>query len=84
MNLLTRTATHATSANLRAAPNRRHRAAHGPSPTRTRNIGGGGGEPGLILTAVIAGVSFALRQLPGVSTFSPMILAIGIGMGTTM
>lgn len=30
---------------------------------------------------MIAGASFALRQLPGVSTFSPMILAIGIGIG---
>jgi len=37
--------------------------------------------PGLALTAGIAGLSFALRQLPGVATFSPMILAIVIGMG---
>jgi uncharacterized integral membrane protein (TIGR00698 family) len=37
--------------------------------------------PGLTLTALIAGASFSLRQLPGVSTFSPMILAIGIGIG---
>lgn len=37
--------------------------------------------PGLLLTAGIAGLSFALRQLPGVATFSPMILAIVIGMG---
>jgi uncharacterized integral membrane protein (TIGR00698 family) len=36
--------------------------------------------PGLLLTAVIAAASFALRQLPGVATFSPMILAIVIGI----
>jgi uncharacterized integral membrane protein (TIGR00698 family) len=36
--------------------------------------------PGLLLTAAIAGAAFALRQLPGVSSFSPMILAIVIGM----
>ncbi len=36
--------------------------------------------PGLILTSAIAGASFALRELPGVSTFSPMILAIVIGI----
>jgi uncharacterized integral membrane protein (TIGR00698 family) len=51
-----------------------HHAAHGRAQHHT-NI-----WPGLILTAVIAGASFA-RQLPGVSTFSPMILAIGIGIG---
>lgn len=37
--------------------------------------------PGLILAAAIAGLAFALRQLPGVSAFSPMILAIVIGVG---
>lgn len=36
--------------------------------------------PGLLLAATIAAASFALRQLPGVSAFSPMILAIIIGM----
>ena len=36
--------------------------------------------PGLALTAAIAGASFALRALPGVATFSPMILAILIGI----
>ena len=37
--------------------------------------------PGLLLTATIAGTAFALRQTPGLSTFSPMILAILIGIG---
>src|SRR6478735_8210587 len=37
--------------------------------------------PGLLLAAVIAGAGFALRQLPGVGSFSPMILAILIGIG---
>lgn len=36
--------------------------------------------PGLLLTAAIAGAAFALRAIPGVATFSPMILAILIGM----
>lgn len=36
--------------------------------------------PGLLLTCVIAAAAFGLRQLPAVSTFSPMILAIVIGV----
>jgi uncharacterized integral membrane protein (TIGR00698 family) len=36
--------------------------------------------PGLFLTATIAALAFALRELPGVGTFSPMILAIIIGI----
>jgi uncharacterized integral membrane protein (TIGR00698 family) len=36
--------------------------------------------PGLLLTSVIAGSAFALRLLPGVSVFSPMILATLIGV----
>lgn len=37
--------------------------------------------PGLALTAGIAGLGFALRQLPMVGVLSPMILAIMIGIG---
>jgi uncharacterized integral membrane protein (TIGR00698 family) len=37
--------------------------------------------PGLFLTAIIAGAAFALRQIPGVGTLSPMILAILLGIG---
>ena len=36
--------------------------------------------PGLLLTSSVAAASFALRELPGVATFSPMILAIAIGI----
>jgi uncharacterized integral membrane protein (TIGR00698 family) len=36
--------------------------------------------PGLLLTAFIAGAGFALRQIPGVSTLSPLMLAILLGM----
>ncbi|WP_425280282.1 YeiH family protein [Methyloferula stellata] len=36
--------------------------------------------PGIFLTASIAAASFALRQVPGVATFSPMILAIVMGI----
>ncbi|WP_213769834.1 YeiH family protein [Bradyrhizobium sp. dw_78] len=36
--------------------------------------------PGLALTAAIAAMAFALRQIPYVSTLSPIILSIAIGM----
>jgi uncharacterized integral membrane protein (TIGR00698 family) len=36
--------------------------------------------PGVALTTAIAAAAFAARQLPGMATFSPMILAIMIGM----
>jgi uncharacterized integral membrane protein (TIGR00698 family) len=37
--------------------------------------------PGLALASGIAGLAFALRRLPGVSTFSPLILAMLLGIG---
>ena len=36
--------------------------------------------PGLLLTAAIAAAAYALRAIPGVGTFSPMILAILLGI----
>src|ERR1700761_1241284 len=36
--------------------------------------------PGLALTGAIAAGAFALRQIPGVGMFSPLILATVIGM----
>ena len=36
--------------------------------------------PGLFLNWVIAGAAFAIRQLPGMATFSPMILSMMIGI----
>lgn len=36
--------------------------------------------PGLLMTSVVAGSAYAIRQLPGMATFSPMILAIVIGI----
>jgi uncharacterized integral membrane protein (TIGR00698 family) len=36
--------------------------------------------PGLLLTFALATLGFGLRVIPGVATFSPMILAIVIGM----
>jgi uncharacterized integral membrane protein (TIGR00698 family) len=36
--------------------------------------------PGLGLSAGIAGLAFALRLIPGVATFSPMILAVVLGI----
>jgi uncharacterized integral membrane protein (TIGR00698 family) len=37
--------------------------------------------PGLALSVGIAALTFALRKLPGVAAFSPMILAILLGIG---
>jgi uncharacterized integral membrane protein (TIGR00698 family) len=36
--------------------------------------------PGLALTAAIAALAYAIRRIPGADTFSPMILAILLGM----
>src|SRR5581483_7077856 len=36
--------------------------------------------PGLALTALIAGAALALRRLPGLGLFSPLILSILIGI----
>ena len=36
--------------------------------------------PGLILTACIAALAFALRSIPGVAVLSPMILAVLLGL----
>ncbi|MEO6840317.1 MAG: YeiH family protein [Bradyrhizobium sp.] len=45
------------------------------SARHARGIG-----PGLLLASMTAGAAYALRQLPGMATFSPMILAIVIGI----
>jgi uncharacterized membrane protein YadS len=36
--------------------------------------------PGAFLNSVVAGAAFAIRQLPGMATFSPMILSMVIGI----
>jgi hypothetical protein len=36
--------------------------------------------PDLLLNSVIAGAAFAIRQLPGMATFSPMMLSMVIGI----
>jgi uncharacterized integral membrane protein (TIGR00698 family) len=36
--------------------------------------------PGVLMTSLVAGLSYVIRQLPGMATFSPMILAIVIGI----
>jgi len=36
--------------------------------------------PGLLLNSIVAGAAVAVRLLPGMTTFSPMILSIVIGM----
>ena len=57
----------------------RHHTEHLPAPT---TFAGWVAHllPGLLLTSSVAAASFALRELPGVATFSPMILAIAIGI----
>jgi uncharacterized integral membrane protein (TIGR00698 family) len=54
-----------------------------PEPASEQNWPGlhaAGIWPGLFLTAIVAGAAFALRQIPGIATLSPMILAILIGI----
>ncbi len=51
-----------------------HRRTHGTTPHAAPLW------PGLFLAAAVAGSAFALREMPGVATFSPMILAILIGV----
>ena len=34
--------------------------------------------PGLLLTSIVAAAAYAMSHLPGMATFSPMILVIGI------
>jgi len=36
--------------------------------------------PGIALTSAVAAAAYALHRLPGLGAFSPMILAIGLGM----
>ena len=36
--------------------------------------------PGLFLNSVVAGAAYAIRQLPGMATFSPMVLSMVIGI----
>lgn len=52
---------------------------HSPA-LRPRPAYAGGIWAGLFLTGTIAALGFALRELPGVSALSPMILAIMLGM----
>jgi uncharacterized integral membrane protein (TIGR00698 family) len=60
-----------------------HRPAAGPLQSGPRP---GSGQaalallPGLLLTAAVAASAYGLRQLPGMATFSPMILAILVGI----
>jgi len=39
-----------------------------------------GGLPGVLLASAVAGAAFAVRLLPGMTAFSPMILSIVIGI----
>ncbi len=57
---------------------RRHRRfrLHGAA----RFLSSGSVWPGLFLVGLVTGTAFALRQVPGVSTLSPLILAILLGM----
>jgi len=53
------------------------------APSATRRWSGRSAEPilpGLLLTSLVAGTSFAIRTLPGMTTFSPLILSMVIGI----
>jgi uncharacterized integral membrane protein (TIGR00698 family) len=50
------------------------------SKTNWSTLQGRGIWPGLVLAATAAAAAYAVRQLPGMTTFSPMILAIVIGI----
>ncbi len=52
-------------------------AAHETTPPRRLNLSI---IPGLLLTATIAATGGALHGLPGIRTFSPMIMTIIIGI----
>jgi uncharacterized integral membrane protein (TIGR00698 family) len=55
----------------------------GALPIKATNGSGlhaGGLWPGLFLASMVAAAAYAIRQLPGMATFSPMILAIVIGI----
>lgn len=53
-----------------------------PAPGASKTgIGRAGGVwPGLVLVGVITGAGYSLREMPGLVIFSPMILAVIIGM----
>lgn len=53
-----------------------------PVPVASKTgIGRAGGVwPGLVLVGVITGAGYSLREMPGLVIFSPMILAVIIGM----
>lgn len=51
-----------------------------PSPPRTLQSDFGRIVPGLLLSSAVAGAAYALHDLPFMSAFSPMILAIILGM----
>jgi uncharacterized integral membrane protein (TIGR00698 family) len=60
-----------------------HRRAVRALPARATNWSGlhaNGIWPGLFLAAMVATAAYAARRLPGMTTFSPMILAIVIGI----
>ncbi len=54
--------------------------AHTLAVTKSQHRQASGIMPGLLLTALIAAAAFGLRELPDVGTFSPLILAIVLGM----
>lgn len=56
-------------------------AAAAPAPASISWTGAAAILPGMALAGAIAGIALALRALPGVSMFSPMILATLLGMG---
>jgi uncharacterized integral membrane protein (TIGR00698 family) len=50
------------------------------APSNTRWLSGRSSVPGLFLTATIAAAAFGLRNLSGITTLSPLIVAIVLGI----
>src|SRR5262245_11323487 len=63
-----------------ALPTATHLASQPPTVSRSRAAHIHGIWSGLVLTTVIAGGAFALRQILGVSSLSPLIIAILLGI----
>lgn len=69
-----------TDTDTSLTPDDNSKAQSRPRRVRLSGIHGAGIWPGLLLTSLVAAAAYAIRLLPGMATFSPMIIAILIGI----
>jgi uncharacterized integral membrane protein (TIGR00698 family) len=69
-----------SNADISKTPHRRAVRALPAQATNWSGLHANGIWPGLFLAAMVATAAYAVRRLPGMTTFSPMILAIVIGI----